>query len=188
MKTTLGHIASIQTGVFAKPIAEGEIVYLQARHFDENGKLVGLLHPDLRTDDVNKKHILKPGDVLFAAKGTKNFAARYESKNQPAVASTSFFVIRVQDNLNTKILPEFIVWLINHPSTQKFLKGKAIGTSIVSISKSVLEELEISIPDLQTQKAILKIVQLRNTEKKLKQRIEILRDKQIQQQIINAIK
>jgi len=63
-----------------------------------------------------------------------------------------------------------------------------MGTSIVSISKSVLEELEISIPDLQTQRAILKITQLRNSEQNLKKEIETLREKQIQQQIINAIK
>lgn len=39
------------------------------------------------------------------------------------------------------------------------MNGKANGTSIVSISKSVLEDLEISIPDLQTQKAILNFSQ-----------------------------
>lgn len=188
MKTTIGHIGIIQTGIFAKPLSQGEIVYLQARHFDENGNLSSILHPDLKTENLNERHLLKQGDVLFAAKGSKNFAAVYESKNQPAVASTSFFVIRLQENFSNKILPEFLVWLINHPISQKFLKGKAIGTSIVSISKSVLSALEISIPDLQTQKAILKINQLHNTEKNLKQQIEILREKQIQQQIINAIK
>lgn len=188
MKTTLKHIASIQTGIFAKTVSNGEIVYLQARHFDENGHLISLLHPDLKEDNITEKHLLRHGDVLFSAKGTKNFAAWYESKNQLAVASTSFFVIRVQESFQNKILPEFLVWSINHPTSQKFLKGKAMGTSIVSISKSVLEELEISIPDLDTQGAILKIAQLRNSEKNLKQQIETLREKQIQQQIINAIK
>ncbi len=38
---------------------------------------------------------------------------------------------------------------------------------MVSISKPVLEELEISIPDLQTQKVVLKITQLRNSEKRI---------------------
>jgi hypothetical protein len=52
----------------------------------------------------------------------------------------------------------------------------------------VLENLEISVPDLQKQKAILKIAELRNTEKKLRQQIELLREKQIQQQITIAIK
>ncbi len=185
MKTTLGHIANIQTGIFAKTVSKGDIVYLQAKHFTENGQLYSSLHPDLKADNVTDKHLLRHGDVLFAAKGTKNFAAWYESKNQPAVASTSFFVIRLTERT---ILPEFLVWFINHPASQKLLKGKAIGTSIVSISKSVLEELEISIPDLQTQKAILQITQLRNIEKTLMRKIETLREKQIQQQIINAIK
>jgi len=185
LRTTLGHIAHLQTGIFAKTVSKGDIVYLQAKHFTENGQLRSSLHPDLKADNITDKHLLKQGDVLFAAKGTKNFAAWYESKNQPAVASTSFFVIRLTEK---NILPEFLVWFINHPTAQKFLKGKAIGTSIVSISKSVLEELEISIPDLQTQKAILQITQLRNTEKILMRKIETLREKQIQQQIINAIK
>lgn len=188
MKTTLEHIATIQTGIFAKSVSKGEVAYLQVKHFDENGLINTTLHPDLKADNLTEKHLLRHGDVLFAAKGTKNFAVWYEGKNKPAVASTSFFVIRLADSFRNKVLPEFLVWIINLPVSQKFLKGKAIGTSIVSISKSVLEELEISIPDLHTQKAILKISQLHNTEKSLKQQIETLREKQIQQQIINAIK
>jgi restriction endonuclease S subunit len=188
LKTALKHITNVQTGVFAKPIKEGEIVYLQAKHFDENGQLISSLHPDLSTESISGKHLLQPGDVLFAAKGTKNFAAFYESKNLPAVASTSFFVIRLKENIINKILPEFLAWYINQPVSQKFLKGNAMGTSIASISKAVLEELEISIPNLQTQKAILIISHLRNSEKKLKQQIETLREKQIQQQIFNTLK
>lgn len=185
MKTILRQIANIQTGIFAKPITEGEIVYLQAKHFDENGQLIGSLHPDLNAEGISDKHLLQPGDILFAAKGTKNFATVFESHNIPSVASTSFFVIRLQGK---NVMPEYLAWFLNHPASQKFLKGKAIGTSIASISKAVLEELEILIPDLQTQKAIFKISQLRNVEIKLKHQIEALREKQIQQQIINAIK
>ncbi len=188
MKTTIEHIANIQTGIFAKPIPVGQIVYLQAKHFDQNGQLISSLHPDLKAENISDRHLLQHGDVLFAAKGTKNFAALYESKNQPAVASTSFFVIRLQENFQDKILPGFLVWLINHPGSQKILKAKAVGTSIVSISKSVLEELEISIPDLETQKAILKITHLRDLEKMLKCQIESLKEMQIQQQILNSIK
>jgi hypothetical protein len=44
------------------------------------------------------------------------------------------------------------------------------------------------VPSIETQKAILQITKLRNKEKSLKQEIETLREKQIQQQIINAIK
>lgn len=188
MKTTIKYIANIQTGIFAKPSKEAQIVYLQAKYFDENGHLISSLHPDLKAENISDRHLLQHGDVLFAAKGTKNFAAWYERKNLPAVASTSFFVIRINDNFQDKMLPEFLTWYINQPLSQKFLKGKAMGTSIVSISKSVLEELEIPIPDLETQIAILKITHLRNSEKILKCQIELLKEMQIQQQILNSIK
>jgi restriction endonuclease S subunit len=185
LKTLINHIARIQTGFFAKPISQGDIVCLQAKHFDENGNLRASLHPDLKADHVTKKHLLQPGDVLFAAKGTKNFAAVYENHNAPAVASTSFFVIRCTDK---KILPEYLAWFLNHPSTQKILKGQAIGTSMASISKTVLEDLEISIPAIETQKSILKITDLRKAEKKLNQQIELLKEKQIQHYLLNALK
>ena len=184
MKKAFKNITTIQTGVFAKPIPKGEIVYLQAKHFDENGRLISTLYPDLKTDGKIEKHLLKNGDILFAAKGTKNFAACYETGNVPAVASTSFFVIRLQTNA---ILPGYLTWFLNHPDIQYLLKGKAIGTSIVSISKAVLEELEITIPSIRKQELILKLHNLRNREKKLKQQIEILREKKFQYQISKAI-
>jgi restriction endonuclease S subunit len=185
LKIGLKNITTIQTGVFAKPISKGEIVYLQSKHFDENGELSDTLYPDLIADGKIDKHLLRKGDVLFSAKGTRNFAAIYEKENIPAVASTSFFVMRLFDK---NVLPGYLTWFLNHPNTQLLLKGKARGTSIASISKAVLEELEIPVPDIKKQKLILTIYQLRNKEKNLKQKIEILREQQIQQQIINSIK
>ena len=79
MRVALKHIAFIQTGVFAKPAKEGQIVYLQSKHFDENGILKSSLYPDLKAESISEKHLLQNGDIIFAAKGTKNFAALYES-------------------------------------------------------------------------------------------------------------
>lgn len=184
MKTTLKLISSIQTGVFAKPSQKGEIVYLQSKHFNENGELVETLYPDLNSDGRIDKHLLQKGDVLFAAKGTKNFAAWYENEKTLAVASTSFFVIRLND---PDILPGYLTWFLNHPDTQTFLKGFARGTSMASISKAVLSELEIAVPSIEKQKLILKIHNLRYREKNIKIQLESLREQQIQQQILNAI-
>ena len=184
MKTLIKDIANIQTGLFAKPAGIGELVYLQSKHFDEYGQLHSVLHPDLVAEGISEKHLLKDGDVLFAAKGTKNFAAVFENHNEPSVASTSFFVLRPT---NKKILPQYLAWVLNNHTTQTLLKGQAIGSSIPSISKQVLDNLEITLPSIETQETILEITKLRNKEKALKQKIEILREKQIQQQIIQAI-
>ena len=185
LKIKIQDIATLQTGLFAKPLANGEVVYLQSKHFDDQGNLLAILHPDLLLEDISEKHMLCAGDVLFAAIGTKNFATVFENHNEPSVASTSFFVIRPTDK---KLLPQYLSWVLNSPTTQILLKGQAIGTSIPSISKQVLENLEIAIPSIDKQKAILQITKLRNKEKSLKLKIETLREKQIQQQIINAIK
>lgn len=184
MKKLIKDFTHIQTGLFAKPSGIGELVYLQAKHFDEYGHLQSVLHPDLVSEGIPEKHLLKNGDVLFAAKGTKNFAVVFENHNEPSVASTSFFVIRPADE---KVLPQYLAWFLNNQSTQTLLKGQAIGTSMASISKQVLENLEVTVPKIEIQKTILQITKLRKKEKSLMQKIETLKEKQIQQIILNSI-
>ena len=185
MRYKLKDIAGIQTGLFAKPIKDGDIVYLQSKHFDDNGELKLNLHADLNSKDITSKHLLIPGDVLFASKGTKNFACVFESHNPPSVASTSFFVVRIY---NTIVLPEFLAWFLNNPATQKILKSQAIGTSIASISKVVLEELNIPAPPIEKQHFIIKIHQLHKEEINIMKQIQELKDYNIQKQLINALK
>ena len=184
MKTTLKHIATIQTGIFAKTVSEGDVVYLQARHFDEHGEVSAILHPDLKEDNLTGKHLLREGDVLFAAKGTRNFAAVYENHNQPAVASTTFFVIRLLSDI---VLPQYLAWLLNNPTSQSFLKRNALGSAMASLPKAVLDELEIVVPSLHLQRCILEITRLEKKEKSILLKIAELRQTQIQKHINDAI-
>lgn len=184
MKTELKHIANIQTGVFAKPVAKGDIAYLQPKYFDELGKLTTNLEPDLNSVGISEKHILKQGDVIFAAKGSKNFAARFDLEDIPAVASTSFFVIKIFEK---NILPEYLTWYLNHQTTMKYLKSFARGTSIASISKDVLNELEIIVPSLEKQQLIFKIDDLRTAERQITMKLLSLKQTINQQQLYNAL-
>ncbi len=188
MKAKLKNIASIHTGTHAQTEINGDIIYLHVKHFNEHGQLRSKLIPDVLKESISERHLLQNGDILFAAKGTKNFATWYETKNSPAIASTSFFIIRITENFREKLIPEYLVWFINQPVTQNYLKGNALGTSIASISMSVLSDLEISIPDLKTQDSIIKIANLRMKEKDLLQQLENLKESQIQQKLLNAIK
>lgn len=163
---------------------DGDVVYLQAKYFDENGILTSELNPDLKFNIVSDKHILSVGDILFAAKGYKNFAVAYKNNYPPSVASTSFFVIRLKTN---NILPEYVAWYLNNSTIKKYLKGKAIGTSIASIAKPVLEDLEIYIPDLQKQKTIIKIDSLQKNEQSLANRIQKLKGQLIQNKLYKSL-
>ena len=177
MEIYLKNISTIQTGLFAKPQADGDIVYLQPKYYSDSGDLTTVLMPDLSSSGISEKRLLQQGDVLFAAKGNKNFATCFGKHDLPAVASTSFFVIRVT---NKEILPEYVTWFLNHPNTQLFLKGYARGTAIASISKSVLEDMNITIPSIEMQKRILKIASYRKQELALKKQMEDLQEKYLQ--------
>ena len=185
MRRKLGDIAKIKTGLFAKPEAKGDLVYLQVKHFDDNGLLKTEIYPDLRDDKVTEKHLLADGDILFAAKGSKNFAVVYENHNLPAVASTSFFVIRVAEK---ELLPKFIAWYLNQPDTLKKLKDQAIGTAIPSISKVTLEDLEIPVPEKLVQHAVLEIASLIRKENDIQGRLKFLRESLIQKKVFERIK
>ncbi|HMS68454.1 MAG: restriction endonuclease subunit S [Saprospiraceae bacterium] len=184
MRVLLQDIAEIQTGVFAKPNVDGDVVCLQANDFDENGNHLGFWTPTISGDNLHSKHFLNQGDVLFAAKGNKNFAAVRNHSLPLAVASTSFFVIRLY---NTDILPEYLKWFLNHHDTLNILKSEAKGTAIPSISKKSLEQIEIPSIPLHKQNLILKIDQLRISQKVLLQKIASLRDQLIQRQLNKAI-
>lgn len=176
----LKNIASIQTGIYAKSDVHGNAIYLHARYFNESGQLDKNVIYDIYVDTRLSKHLLKDGDILFMAKGFKNAAIVYSESMGPAVASSSFFVIRVAPQL----LPGYAAWYINHPNTQKILKGKARGSSLPSISIRTLEELEINIPDIKTQQDILIIQGFRTREKQLIEEIEALKEQYIQQELL----
>lgn len=179
----LKEIAQIKTGVYAKTDRHGNAIYLQMRHFNENGEIDGLIDPDLFIEDRLKRHFLQEGDVLFAAKGEKNFSAVYHSDIGPAVASSAFFVIKSQK----QIVPEYLAWFLSNSRIQKKLKAAAKGSGIPSISIRALGDLEIEIPEISAQRKIIKLDSLRIREKKLLHEIEKLKDLALEDKILSRI-
>ena len=156
----LHNIAVIQTGVFAKVAPNPNALYLQQSDFDGNGELRNTAQPTITID--NQKHLLSAGDLLLASKGNNNICVVVPKLEQQSVASPSFLVIRLCDK--TSVLPEYVAWYINLPATQKVLAAQARGTSIMSISKATLGELEIPIPPLEKQQKYIKLSKLQKRE------------------------
>lgn len=173
----------VQSGYFAKMALEGDLVYLQGRHFDEDGGLSRSLHPELSSKEVPEKHILRPNDVLFAAKGTKTFAILFEKHNPPAVASTTFLVLR---SINDMVVPEFLVWFLNLQQTKEILRKETVGSAMPSITKEMLEELDIPFLPLKTQLLIIRLAFLDKKQISLKSQIHNLKQK-LSNQVINNL-
>jgi restriction endonuclease S subunit len=172
----LKELVAIVTGVYSKLLLQGEIYYLQASDFDANQwKLKPGIKPTLPNKEGLAKHFLETGDVLLVAKGASHFAVMYEGSVRPAVASSTFLVLK---NLELNRLDSaFLVWHLNHPTTQKMLESGARGTSISSISKKTLGEMEMNVPSLQQQQAVVKLSKLKQKETNLLKEIQILKHK-----------
>lgn len=184
MSVKLADIADIRTGIYARPETDGEILYYQSKHFDGSGTLNYPLWPELKADETVTKHLLKPGEILFAAKGDKNFGAVF-SGTQPAVASPTFLVLNLKDE---SILPTFVAWYLNEPETLAFLRRNALGSAMVSVPKSLLEKLTIPIPPHAVQQKIVQAWLLSTEEHRLRLKIADLRSSLVQQLLARSIK
>ena len=91
-----------------------------------------------------------------------------------------FFVIRVKNN--RLILPEFLAWQINQVSAQAYIKKSSVGSTVTNIRKDVLENLNVTIPLLETQKLIVKMAKAAFAEKRLLQ--ELIRNREQQMQAL----
>lgn len=180
----LNTISSIRTGVYLQPELKGDARYLQIKDFNSRGEFTGGSVAEIQLDMRLERHLLKQGDILFAAKGSKNFAAVISELAKPSVASSAFFVIRQ----STDYLPEFLAWYINNQRIQRKLKSEAKGSAIYSIPIRALEALEVTLPDIKSQEFIVMIDKLRSREKELSSELDEIKDSLIDSKIFSKIK
>ena len=185
MKSQIKHIAKITSGVYLKGKPSGDVFNLQARDVDEDFRFRKGLSPTAFSDVKTKKHYLHKGDVLVVSKGGDFFAVVYNEEYSPAVASSIFLVIRNPDL--DKVVPEYLSWYINHPKTQHFFKSVSKGTSLSTINKGHLASLEIPLPSLEKQKKIVLFEELKSRRNKLINQIAALKEKLINQQLLNLV-
>ncbi len=172
MIVPLRDVTCLKSGVFAKPDTNASLYFVQGNDFDSHKKWKSNLKPVLEITESLKKHILKKEDVLFLSKGREFFAVKYDGRYSPAVASSAFLVLKVSE----RILPDFLVWFLNHPKTNSLLNQLSSGSALPMLSKSALGEIEIPLLSLEDQQKIITIDKLKKREEALQQKIQALKD------------
>ena len=186
MQQKIRNVAIVRSGAYVKEVSEGEAHYLQVNNFNREKNRFLLLKPTLELDSKTENHLLMDGDIVFAAKGTSNFGIVFREEMGKVVASSSFLVIRIVDR--TLVAPDYLCWVLNREDTLAYFKANAIGTSIPSISKALIDEYTISIPPMHIQSKVVAISQLQQREQQLYKNILSLRNKLIQKQLIEITK
>ena len=174
----LAELSDIHSGYTARgrlePLPEGGVPALQLRDVGAEGAAPG---PDFQRYDLGKlpdRYFVRGGEVVFRSRGEPNVAAAIRDPlPEPAVVIVPLVIVRPDRD---RVLPEYLAWAINQPDAQRRLGAEAQGTSLRMIPMAVLENLEISVPDLPMQKRIVELNALAQQEGKLLRQLAASRE------------
>jgi hypothetical protein len=163
-------IAKIQSGFISRgkidPRDDGTCLLLQAKDVDAD-------HLSYRTDALvrfmprvsGKDWFLKTGDILFMARGARNFSVLIDKLPDSVLAAACFFVVRIS---NSEILPEYLCWYLNQSPVEEYLKRfSGRGVHMPVVRRTVLESIDIPLPPIKTQKQVSEMTMLLQKEQYL---------------------
>jgi len=187
----LSKIARIQSGYISRskiePREDGTHFLLQARDIDVKGltyKADNLVRfsPDLSRKDW----VLEPDDVLFMARGNRNYSVLIKEIPGQALAAACFFIVRVSSD---RVLPYYLCWYLNQAPVDYYLnRHSGRGVHMPVIKRSVLESIDIPIPSLTIQNKIDKIDLLMRKELELIDKLAEKRKKMITAACIQTVR
>jgi len=108
---------------------------------------------------------LREGDVLFLAKGQKNFSwCVGRLPDFPILAASYFFVLRPLPEVSG----EYLAWFMNQvPAQRHFGRLATTGAHMPIVRRDDLESLEVPVPDLDTQRKIAELADLAEKQQQL---------------------
>ena len=171
LRVRAGDIASVKIGYFFRErletVTSGTVAVIQMK--DLVADVVdpsGLVRIDM--ERPREHHLVRVGDLVFRSRGVTNTCAILLDDPGSAVVSAPLFRIRVADR---RVLPQYLNWYINQPPAQAFLASHAKGTAQKMISKDALEDLEVFVPSLERQRAIVEVAALAEQEQNLMKKL-----------------
>ncbi|MDO8592737.1 MAG: restriction endonuclease subunit S [bacterium] len=165
-----------------KEQADGDVLVLQARNIIEDIiiKNSDLIKVDLGNNRTNA--LAKNNDVVLSSRGSFKSAV-IQIDSGTVVAASSVYLLRLKTD---KVLPEYLAIYLNSNFAQRQINEKITGVVINAMLKKDVEELEIIIPSLETQKKAVTIYFNNLRHQKLLRQKQLLTN-QINQELINQL-
>ena len=162
----LRDVCVIQSGYTARgrlePVMSGGVPAIQLGDVAVGGDGLRSNLPRYALSELRDHYFVRGGEVVFRSRGEPNTAVVVEDfLEEPAAVIVPLLILRPE---RERVLPKYLAWAINQPDAQRRLGAEAQGTSLRMIPMSVLENLEIAVPDLPTQKRIVELDSLARQE------------------------
>ena len=166
----LGKVATVAAGFPLRSsvdsLDEGDISFVQMRNVNPAQGIDWESVAQVTLPTKREPDWLNENNIIFAARGAKNYAVTVNAHPKRAVCSPHFFVLRISDR--KKILPDFLAWQINQKPAQDYFQRSATG---LNINRSVIENLEIFIPPLYKQEMIIALWKTAMEEQQILKRL-----------------
>lgn len=135
------------------PLSErGEAFVVQFRHIVVGDCLRDRTGGNLDQADLTGRktpNFLQEGDVLFMAKGARNYAVAVKEIPENTVCTPNFYHLRIKSEGG--LTPDFLAWQLNHRDAQRYFAACSQGSVSLSITKLQLGELPVVVPPLDQQ-------------------------------------
>lgn len=168
MKTKLKKLASVQMGHSFRsklePDPNGNISVIQMKDLTEDSRLNTQELVQIDMQGLKEHHRVKIDDLAFRSRGQTNTAALIQQELKDTLIAAPLLRIRVKSDA---IMPAYLCWFINQPSSQATLQSTATGTAVRMIGKPAIEDLEVVVPSLEVQQKIIEVYKLSINEQKL---------------------
>jgi len=157
----IDEICEIQSGYTARERLKASpfgVPALQLRDLGDEMDWAGFEPERFDLGEVKNRYFAGGGDVLFRSRGAINTASVIpEDWRHLAVTILPLLLLKPDMGL---VRPAYLAWALNGAAAQMHFARRARGTSLRMVPRPALAELDIPLPDLATQDAILEASRL----------------------------
>lgn len=164
---TLNEVAAITAGyplrVSAETLDAGDAAFVQLKNVNPDMGIEWDSVDRVELPSERRPRWLSPHDVIFAARGARNFAYSLTDAPELCVCAPHFFVLSIKhlENLH----PEFLTWQINQRPAQDYFRKAAVGSqAVITIRRPAMEALPVVIPPMEEQLTIVEFARAARRE------------------------
>jgi hypothetical protein len=133
---------------------------LQVNDFDRRGRFVADQLARIQPDFDPSPYLLEQRDVLFLARGTRNWA-RMAADAAGMITPGNFYILRPDTD---RADPAYLAWWLNSPRAQRQIGSAQRGTRVRFIPLSEFRSLTVPLPPLAKQRQIAELHRLATHE------------------------
>lgn len=174
----LGEIAELITGMTLrsrpKSVPGGLVRLMQLGDFDPSGAISFATMIRVDREPEHDRYVIRAGDLVFRGRGAGIAACVVPQHTGEIAVVAPLIVIRPQ---RERVDPAYLEWFLGTQDVRRHLERHMRGSLVMGIGKADLQNVEVPLPDMETQRAVGELERLRKREGELVERYQSLRER-----------